>query len=44
VAFYLPKGTGKMAVAEAPDFPGAVRQGLDLSDARLMIAGALENV
>ena len=30
-------------VAEALDFPGAVTQGFDLPDARLMIASALED-
>jgi predicted RNase H-like HicB family nuclease len=33
-----------MVVAEARDFPGAVTQGFDLSDARLMIASALEDL
>lgn len=33
-----------MVVAEALDFPGAVSQGFDLSDARLMIASALEDL
>jgi len=33
-----------MAVAEALDFPGAVSQGIDLSDARLMIASAMEDL
>ena len=32
-----------MVVAEALDFPGAVTQGFDLPDARLMIASALED-
>ena len=31
-----------MVVTEALDFPGAVTQGFDLPDARLMIASALE--
>lgn len=44
VAFYLPQLPGEMVVAEALDFPGAVTQGFDLPDARLMIAGALENL
>ncbi len=44
VAFYLPKAVGDMVVAEALDFPGAVTQGFDLPDARLMIAGALEDL
>jgi predicted RNase H-like HicB family nuclease len=34
----------QMVVAEALDFPGAVTQGFDLSDARHMIASALEDV
>ena len=42
VAFYLPKSDSEMVVAEALDFPGAVSQGFDLPDARLMIASALE--
>jgi predicted RNase H-like HicB family nuclease len=33
-----------MVVAEAPDFPGAVTQGFDLPDARLMIASAMEDL
>ena len=33
-----------MVVAEALDFPGAVTQGFDLADARLMIASAMEVV
>ncbi len=33
-----------MVVAEALDFPGAVTQGFDLPDARLMIGSALELV
>jgi predicted RNase H-like HicB family nuclease len=44
VAFYLPKVPGEMVVAEALDFPGAVTQGFDLPDARLMIASALEDL
>ncbi len=44
VAFYLPKAVGDMVVAEALDFPGAVTQGFDLPDARLMIASALEDL
>jgi predicted RNase H-like HicB family nuclease len=44
VAFYLPKLAGEMVVAEALDFPGAVTQGFDLPDARLMIASALEDL
>ena len=44
VAFYLPKLQGEMVVAEALDFPGAVTQGFDLPDARLMIASALEDL
>ena len=44
VAFYLPKSSGEMVVAEALDFPGAVSQGFDLPDARLMIASAMEDL
>jgi predicted RNase H-like HicB family nuclease len=44
VAFYLPKVPGEMVVAEALDFPGAVTQGFNLPDARLMIASALEDL
>jgi predicted RNase H-like HicB family nuclease len=44
VAFYLPKSAGEMVVAEALDFPGAVTQGFDLPDARLMIASAMEDL
>jgi predicted RNase H-like HicB family nuclease len=44
VAFYLPQLPGGMVVAEALDFPGAVTQGFDLPDARLMIASALEDL
>lgn len=44
VAFYLPKTPGEMVVAEALDFPGALTQGFDLPDARLMIASALEDL
>jgi predicted RNase H-like HicB family nuclease len=33
-----------MVVAEALDFPGALSQGFDLPDARLMIASALEDL
>jgi predicted RNase H-like HicB family nuclease len=44
VAFYLPKAASEMVVAEALDFPGAVTQGFDLPDARLMIASALEDL
>jgi len=44
VAFYLPHAPGEMVVAEALDFPGAVTQGFDLPDARLMIGSALELV
>ena len=43
-AFYLPGPGGKMVVAEVLDFPGAVSQGFDLPDARLMIASALEDL
>lgn len=44
VAFYLPQAAGEMVVAEALDFPGAVTQGFDLADGRLMIAGAMEDL
>jgi predicted RNase H-like HicB family nuclease len=44
IAFYLPRAPGEMVVAEALDFPGAVTQGFDLPDARLMIASALEHL
>lgn len=44
VAFYLPREAGEMVVAEALDFPGAVTQGFDLADARLMIASAMEDL
>jgi predicted RNase H-like HicB family nuclease len=44
VAFYLPRTAGEMVIAEALDFPGAVTQGFDLPDARLMIASALEDL
>jgi len=44
VAFHLPRAAGEMVVAEALDFPGAVTQGFDLPDARLMIASAMENL
>lgn len=33
-----------MVVAEALDFPGAVTQGFELSDARPMIASAMEDL
>jgi predicted RNase H-like HicB family nuclease len=33
-----------MVVAEVLDFPGAVSQGFDLTDARSMIASALEDM
>jgi len=33
-----------MVVAEALDFPGAVSQGFDLPDARLMIASAMKDL
>ncbi len=44
VAFHLPKAQGGMVIAEALDFPGAMTQGFDLQDARLMIASALEDL
>ncbi len=33
-----------MVVAEVLDFPGAISQGFDLADARLMISSALEDL
>ena len=44
VAFHLPRAAGEMVVAEALDFPGALSQGFDLADARLMIASAMEDL
>jgi predicted RNase H-like HicB family nuclease len=44
VAFYMPRTAGEMVVAEALDFPGAVTQGFDLPDARLMISSAMEDL
>ena len=44
VAYRLPKNAGQMVVAEALDFPGAMSQGFDLPDARLMIASAMEDL
>jgi predicted RNase H-like HicB family nuclease len=44
IAFHLPRVAGQMVVAEALDFPGAVTQGFDLADARLMIASAMEDL
>jgi predicted RNase H-like HicB family nuclease len=44
LTFHLPRQPGEMVVAEALDFPGAVTQGFDLADARLMIASALEDL
>jgi predicted RNase H-like HicB family nuclease len=44
VAFFLPSSPKERVVAEALDFPGAVTQGFDLQDARLMIASALEDL
>ena len=44
IAFHLPRVAGEMVVAEALDFPGAVTQGFDLADARLMIASAMEDL
>lgn len=44
VAFHLPRTASEMVVAEALDFPGAVSQGFDLADARVMIASALEDL
>jgi predicted RNase H-like HicB family nuclease len=44
VAFHLPRTVGEKVVAEAIDFPGAMSQGFDLADARLMIASAMEDL
>lgn len=44
VAFYLPGPGDRMVVAEAIDFPGAVSQGFDLADARLMLSSAMEDL
>jgi len=44
VAYYLPRGEDRMVVAEVLDFPGVLSQGFDLSEARLMIASALEDI
>lgn len=44
VAFYLPHTSERMVVAEVLDFPGVFSQGFDLSDARMMIASALEDI
>lgn len=44
VAFFLPHPPDSMVVAEALDFPGAVSQGFDLADARLMIGSAMEDL
>ena len=44
VAFHLPRAAGEMVVAEALDFPGAVTQGFDLPDARLMISSAMQDL
>ena len=44
IAFHLPHAAGEMVVAEALDFPGALTQGFDLADARLMIASAMEDL
>ena len=44
VAYYLPRETEKMIVAEVLDFSGAISQGFDLTDARLMISSALRDL
>ncbi len=44
IAFHMPHSQGEMVVAEALDFPGAVTQGFDLADARLMIASAMKDL
>ena len=44
VAFQLPRVVGEMVVAEGLHFPGAVTQGFDLREARLMIASAMQDL
>ena len=44
VGSFLPKTVGGKVVAEALDFPGAISQGFDSPDARLMITSALEDL
>src|ERR1039457_5358697 len=44
VAFHFPRAQGETVVAEALDFLGAVSQGFDLPDARLMIASAMADL
>jgi predicted RNase H-like HicB family nuclease len=44
IAFHLPRTKAEMVIAEALDFPGAVTQGFDLTDARLMFASAMEDL
>lgn len=44
VAYWLPRGDNRMVVAEALDFPGAMSQGFDLPDARVMVASAMEDM
>lgn len=44
VAFYLPRGNERMVVTSVLDFPGVMSQGFDLTDARAMIASALEDI
>ena len=44
VVYHLPRGADKMVVAEVLDFPGAISQGFDLADARVIIASALEDL
>ena len=44
VAYHLPRGDSKMVFVEALDFPGAVTQGFDLADARVMIASAIHDL
>ncbi|MBI1353983.1 MAG: hypothetical protein GC160_06525 [Acidobacteria bacterium] len=44
VAYYLPTQPNQKVLAKALDFPGAVSQGFDLADARVMIASALEDL
>lgn len=44
VAFFMPPAPGGMVIAAALDFPGAVSQGFDLADARVMISSAMEDL
>ena len=44
VAFFLPVPPETMVVAEVLDFPGVFSQGVDLQDARRMVASALDDM